>query len=108
MKIVWVDKPLQDKNTSNPQLIDGKLYYWNVKAMKLRYNSIQEEISQWHQYGKNLDVKYFLIYDVKSINKLFCDQGCKPNQPGCRSKYIEDNHALMIRCYLIKEDTDEN
>jgi len=38
---------------------------------------------------------------VHAINKLFCDQNCKPNEPGCRSKYIEDNHALMLRYDII-------
>ena len=28
MKIIWVDRPMQDSNTLEPQLIDGEIYHW--------------------------------------------------------------------------------
>jgi len=107
MKIVWVDKPLQDDYTLEPQLIDGVRYNWCIKTRKLRCTSLQEELQQWKEYGVHKDAKYILIHDVKAINKLFCDQDCKPNQPGCREKYIEDNHALILRYAIIENDKDE-
>ena len=101
MKIIWVDRPMQDSNTLEPQLIDGERYNWCVKTRKLRCTSLQEELQQWKEYGVHSDAKYILIHEVHAINKLFCDQNCKPIEHVCRSKYIEDNHALMLRYDII-------
>lgn len=101
MNIVWIDRPKQDSNTLVPQLIDGERYSWEVKTRKLSCNSLQEELQKWKEYGVHSDAKYILIHEVRSIEKLFCDQDCKPNKPGCRSKYVEDNHALVLRYDII-------
>jgi hypothetical protein len=101
MKIVWIDKPMQDDNTMEPQLIDGVRYNWCVKTRKLNCTSLQEELQQWKESGVHSDAKYILIHEVMSVEKLFCDQDCKPNEPGCREKYIKDNHALMLRYDVI-------
>ena len=108
MKIIWVDRPIQDDNTLLPQLIEGKRYNWCVKSRKLHCTSLQEELQQWKEYDVHSDAKYMLIHEVHAINKLFCNQDCKPNEPGCRSKYIEDNHGLIIRYdVIINKNKDE-
>jgi hypothetical protein len=101
MKIIWVDRPMQDSNTLEPQLIDGEIYNWCVKTRKLHCTSLQEELQKWKEHDVHSDAKYILIHEVSSAEKLFCDQDCKPNEPGCRSKYVEDNHALMLRYDII-------
>ena len=107
MKIIWIDRPIQDRYTKerDVQLIDGKRYNWCVKTRKLSCDSLQQEIQRWKLDGVHSDAKYILIHEVRSTEKLFCDQGCKPNEPGCKQKYIEDNHTLMLRYDAI---TDQN
>lgn len=101
MKVIWIDKPMQDDSTPEPQLIDGVRYNWCVKTRKLHCDSLQEELQQWKKYDVYPNAKYILIHEVRSVEKIFCDQDCKPNEPGCKSKYIEDNHALMLRYDVI-------
>lgn len=101
MKVIWIDKPMQDGNTLEPQLIDGERYNWCVKTRKLNCTSLQEELQKWKEYDLFPNAKYILLHEVRSVEKLFCVQDCKPNEPGCREKYIKDNHALMLRYDVI-------
>jgi len=96
MQVIFVDNPIQDENTKDPQLIDGKLYCWSVKPIKLR-GTLSDEIAMI----SNKKTKYFLIHDVMSTHKYFCDQGCKSGE-GCKKHYKEDDHALIVLCYVIQ------
>lgn len=51
-----------------------------------------ESIEERHGYF----TKVYII-DVVPCESLFCDQGCKPNKPGCREKYVENNNAIYVK-----------
>jgi hypothetical protein len=99
MTVIFIDNPVQDETTENPQLIDGELYHWEVKTSKIRTKRLRDELTNNRHYSDG--VKYVLIYDVISVHSHFCDQGCLPGE-GCKVNYSEDNHAMMLRYYLIK------
>ncbi len=44
LKIVFVDKPMQDENSTNPQLIDNKRYKWVLESMILKG---EETLQEW-------------------------------------------------------------
>ena len=98
MKVVYVVNSVQDKNTENPELIDGVLYSWKTERVKLR-GTLKEEIDKI--YRRYPDAIYLLINDVESTTKYFCDQGCKPGE-GCKKYYSEGDHALIMSYYVIK------
>ena len=45
MKIVFIDKPMQDANTIEKQLIDGRVVYWTVasECMIIRYAFLRKK-----------------------------------------------------------------
>ena len=98
MKVIYIDNKIQNEETENPQLIDGELYYWEVYPIRLRYDTLQEEISHMRKLGKT---KYLLIHEVRGVDKYFCDQGCKLGE-GCKEYYVEGNHGLMLDGFKIK------
>ena len=98
MKVIYIENSIQDENTENPELMDGVLYHWKTQPLKLR-GTFKEHI---HLFSlRHPDVKYFLISDIHSTHKYFCDQGCKPGE-GCKKYYTEDDHAIIIYYYTIK------
>lgn len=100
MKVIYVNTPTQGPETETPQLIDGEVKHWEVRAIKLRGN---ETLNGWiKREGERGDIEYLLIHEIESMNRYFCDQGCKPGE-GCKKEYSEDNHALMVSYYKIKK-----
>lgn len=100
MKTVYVNSKVQDENTVEPQLIDGKLFHWSIGTRKIN-TSLQDFIEKMEECRP--DAEYLLIYDVISTTRFFCDQGCTPGN-GCKSKYSENDHALFIDYAIIKKD----
>lgn len=59
MKIYFVNQPLQDDNTLEKQLIDGKVYHWCVKTENMALGeTLQEFIRRKHTNG------IMFIYDI--------------------------------------------
>jgi len=99
MKVIYISTPIQDEYTKDPQLIDGRLFYWNTMLIKWR-GPFLDEINYLAERG---DIEYLLIYDILPVDKYFCDQGCKVGT-GCKKDYVENNHALLINCFKIKKN----
>jgi len=72
MKIVFIDKPIQDANTIEKQLIDGRVVYWCVvsECMKLEETfrewlvRMEERISTHPNYSS---VEGLLIYNMQPV-----------------------------------------
>jgi len=72
MKIIFVDYPMQDENTIDPQLIDGRIVYWCVvsECMKLEETfrewlvRMEEKINTNPNYSS---VEGLLIYDMQPV-----------------------------------------
>lgn len=97
MEVIFIKNPEQTEDTKSPQLINGKLYNWKINYKKLK-GTLKEELD--FQFTQN--IRYFLIYDIRSTDKYFCDQGCKPGEKGCKENYIPNNHALILSYFIIK------
>lgn len=100
MKIAFVENPAQDEFTTKCQIIDGKVLHWIVRSAKVT-QTLQEFITTIKECYDN--VEYLLIYDIKPCDRYFCDQGCQPGH-GCKEKYVEDNHANLIRYAIIPKE----
>ncbi len=72
MKIIFIDKPLQDENTISPQLIDGEVFHWCVRSECLKANETfkewlvrkEERINRHPNYSS---IEGLLIYDMQPI-----------------------------------------
>jgi len=96
MKIVWVDKPLQDDYTLEPQLIDGVRYNWCVKSeMCKRNESFQEwwvrkqDEMEYRSKGEKL-VEGIFLYNVEGVGGI------------PESEDVKYPWALMVRYDWIK------
>ena len=98
MEIIFVDKEIQNEESTEIQLINGETHHWKTKLIKL-YGTFQEYLNT---YLRRDDIKYFLIHDIKSGEKGFCDQGCKVGE-GCKKYYSENNHVVWLNCAIIKK-----
>ena len=72
MKIFYIDKPIQDKNTLDPQLIDGEIIYWSVASECMKSDETfrewlvrkEERINTHPNYSS---VEGLLIYDMQPL-----------------------------------------
>ena len=72
MKVIFVDKVLQNENTVEPQLIDGEVVHWCVRSECLKANEtfqewlvrMKEKINTHPNYSS---VEGLLIYDMQPI-----------------------------------------
>jgi hypothetical protein len=72
MKVIFVDYPMQNENTVEPQLIDGRVVYWTVvsECMKL-----DETFKEWlirkeeriNTHPNYSSVEGLLIYDMQPL-----------------------------------------
>jgi hypothetical protein len=68
MKIIFVNRPLQDENTLEPQVIDGQIYQWCVKSELSKLGeTLQQFIERKLRLTKNKDVNAVFIYDVQAL-----------------------------------------
>ena len=105
MKIYYIDKEIQDENTENPQLIDGEILYWKVRTERMKGDLT---FRQWVNYLSFFrpEITTLLIYDVISCDRMFCfHPECQEVGSGCKSKYIENNHAIMISYAKIVDES---
>ena len=98
MRIIFVDKPLQDEKTISPQLIDGKVIYWCVVSERLKRN---ETFKEWLIRKEELIKTHPNYSSVEGI--LFYDM-----QPIVTIPYEGVTYgALMVRYAFLKK-TEEN
>ncbi len=81
MKIIFVDRPLQDDKTLDPQVIDGRLYHWCVNAEMAKTS---ETFQEWwirkqeyminHLKGDSIDGIF--LYDITIISGII-EHECK-------------------------------
>ena len=98
MKVIFVDKPQQHKDTIEPQLIDGEIIYWTVASECLKSNETfkewlirkEERINTHPNYSS---VEGILIYDM---------------QPIVSSPYEGKSHGSMIIRYAFLRKKDQN
>jgi hypothetical protein len=103
MKVYYIDKEVQDENTENPQLIDGEVLYWKAHTEYLRGLNFREWLDRLRLYRP--DITTLLIYDIMSRNRYIClHPECQEIGSGCKSKYIEDDHAIAIKCVKIFDE----
>ena len=65
---------------------------------KVRENGSFQDFIEEIKLIKGYFTKMYII-DVVPCERFFCDQNCKPNKPGCREKYIENNHSIYVKYY---------
>jgi len=98
MKIIFVNNPMQDANTLEPQLIDGRVVYWTVDSECMKSNETfkewlvrkEERINTHPNYSS---VEGLLIYDM---------------QPLASTPYEGKTHASMIIRYAFLRKKDQN
>jgi hypothetical protein len=98
MKIIFIDKPLQDENTISPQLIDGEVVHWCVRSECLKANETfqewlvrkEERINTHPNYSS---IEGFLIYDMQPIVSI---------------PYEGKSHGSMIIRYTFLRKKDQN
>jgi hypothetical protein len=100
MEIIFVNKPVQDENTVNPQYIGDGYPHWVVKSQMLRKDeSLKTFLNREFEYHNNKypnTISGFYIYDVHPINGII-------NQNG---EFTGDS-ILCVRYALIKNDGNE-
>ena len=98
MKVIFVDKPMQNENTVEPQLIDGRVVYWIVASECMKSDETfkewlirkEERINTHPNYSS---VEGLLIYDM---------------QPLASIPYEGTTHASMIIRYAFLRKKEEN
>jgi hypothetical protein len=94
MKLIFIDKPIQDANTLEPQLIDGRIVYWTVVSEIMKVNETfrewlirkEERINTHPNYSS---VEGLLIYDMQSIASIPYDG--------------KTNSSMIIRYAFLKK-----
>lgn len=94
MKLIFIDKPMQDANTLEPQLIDGRIVYWTVVSEIMKVNETfkewlirkEERINTHPNYSS---VEGLLIYDMQSIASIPYDG--------------KTNSSMIIRYAFLKK-----
>lgn len=94
MKIIYVNTPIQDENTENPQIIDGKIPHWVVKTEALKLGETLGEFFQrkWdgiHDRGLGENLEGFYLYDAIPVGQIVGN----PKEG-----------AMMVRYEYIKKD----
>jgi len=69
MRIIYINKPVQDSYSNTIELIDGETYHWCVKTSSLNFNeTLKEWIDDKVKFLKenNAEVNTILLYDIYS------------------------------------------
>lgn len=80
MKIIYVNTPIQDENTPNPQIIDGGIPKWCVntewvtKGLTLRQH-LDKKWEWIQQHPKGESVIGFYLYDVQPVHQIIDENG---------------------------------
>jgi len=97
MKIVFIDKPVQDANTIDKQLIDGRIVYWTVVSECMK---VGETFKEWLirkeeriNAHPNSSVEGILVYDMQSVVSI---------------PYEGKSHSSMIIRYAYLRKSDQN
>jgi|LakMenEpi03Aug12_release.lakeMendotaPanAssembly.Ray.scaffolds.fasta_scaffold00015_41 hypothetical protein len=98
MVIIFVNNPMQDANTLEPQLIDGRVVYWTVVSECMKSNETfkewlvrkEERINTHPNYSS---IEGLLIYDM---------------QPIVSTPYEGVTHGGMIIRYAFLKKKEEN
>ena len=99
MEIILVNKPIQTPETLEPQIINGKLYFWCVNDESMK---IGETFQEWWKRKKiwmsenlekrnlNTVIKGIFLYDITPIGGIIG---------------AETEAAMIIRYQWIKEES---
>ena len=98
MKIVFIDKPIQDANTIEKQLIDGRIVYWTVVSECMK---VGETFKEWltrkeeriNAHPNYSSVEGILVYDMQSVVSI---------------PYEGKSHSSMIIRYAYLRKSDQN
>lgn len=98
MKIVFIDKPIQDANTIEKQLIDGRVVYWTVVSECMK---VGETFKEWlirkeeriNRHPNYSTVEGILIYDIQTVVSI---------------PYDGKSHSSMIIRYAYLRKSDQN
>ena len=70
MKIIYVDRPVQDENTVEPQIIEGKILHWIIRSECLKVGETFQEFIRRKEEEliyKKLDYDGMFIYDFQPL-----------------------------------------
>lgn len=98
MKIVFIDKPVQDANTLEKQLIDGRVVYWTVASECMK---VGETFKEWlirkeeriNTHPNYSSVEGILVYDMQTVVSI---------------PYEGKSHSSMIIRYAYLRKSDQN
>lgn len=98
MKIVFIDKPMQDANTIEKQLIDGRIVYWTVVSECMK---VGETFKEWlirkeeriNTHPNYSSVEGILVYDMQALVSI---------------PYEGKSHSSMIIRYAFLRKSDQN
>jgi hypothetical protein len=101
MRIIHVNNPMQDSETLNPQIIDGKTYYWCVNSEMTKANESfhewwerKQEEMEYRSKGEKL-VEGIFLYNIEGVG------GIIPNENTGKYPW-----GLIIRYAWIKINKD--
>ena len=73
MKIIYVDKPMQNEHTIEPQIIDGKVIHWVVRSECLKEGETFQEFIKRKEEEltyKKREYDGMLIYDFQPLASI--------------------------------------
>ena len=97
MKIIYVNTPIQNESTLNPQVIDGNIPNWQVttewvtKGLTLRQH-LEKKWDNVKKHPNGDSVIGFYLYDVEPVHKIIDENG---NYTG--------ESAMFVRLDYIKK-----
>lgn len=91
MKIIFVNRPMQDENTLEPQFINGEIKKWIVKTENLKIDqTLKEFLEEKWVYVKNKfgdQIEGFYIYDVLPIHGIINEKKEYTGKSGMLIRY---------------------
>lgn len=118
MEIYYVDREYQGPETENPLLINGEHKTWKMDWISHHGDNFSRDrespdykctLQGWIESIrlKRPYTKTIFIHDVRAVEGIFCDQGCKIGH-GCRKGYKLNNFILLINyAFEIDEEARE-
>lgn len=99
MKIVYVNTPMQDENTQNPQVIDECTPKWCVNTEWVTKGlTLRQHLEKKWEYVKSRpnseDVIGFYLYDVQPVHKIIDENGNYTGESAMfvRLDYMKKSH----------------
>ena len=98
MKIFFINEPIQDANTIEKQLIDGRVVYWTVVSECMK---VGETFKEWlirkeeriNAHPNYSSIEGILVYDLQTVVSI---------------PYEGKSHSSMIIRYAYLRKSDQN